>query len=631
MKISRRWLEDYIDIPLDDNTLSEVLTSLGLEVEGQESVESIPGGLQGVVIGQVLTCNQHPNADRLSVCTVDTGAETPLYIVCGAPNVAAGQKVLVATIGTTLYSPEGEAWKIKKGKIRGEMSEGMICAEDELSLGSSHDGIMVLDTDLAPGTAATELFPVETDTVYEIGLTPNRSDATSHYGVAKDLAAWLTTQGHQPNLRQGPGTPLSLGSGLDIDVQVLNTEACPRYAGVCLDGINIAPSPAWMQFRLKAIGVRPISNIVDITNYILHSYGQPLHAFDYDKISNHKIIVDTLDEGTPFISLDEQERSLSSEDLMICDGNKAPMCIGGVFGGIGSGVKDQTTRIFLESAHFNAKYIRRSSTRHQLRTDAAKVFEKGSDPNLCVLALQSAVKLMNELTSSTIASEFIDIYPQTIEPVEIELRLSRVKLLIGHEFTALEVEGILSAMGMEFTKKDNNSWTVRIPTDKADVTREADLIEEIIRIYGLNNVAIEEQVTSRIVDDGSGDFALWRNKIGEFLAHRGYLEMMGLSLTSRKSYAEILGLDEGARPEEWVYVNNTSNRDLDIMRPDMLGLRPRIAQLQCPPPTDTDEAVRIWSQLRHGRGGHHRKRMAQCFPIRTLPRGKPAQDKSRKL
>ena len=401
MTTSLNWLKEYIDIHLSPDETGDLLTSLGLEVEGTEEIETIKGGLEGVVVGHVKECGKHPNADKLSLTKVDIGGEAPLQIVCGAPNVAAGQKVLVATVGTTLYPTEGEPFKLKKGKIRGEASEGMIVAEDEIGIGVDHEGIIVLPEGTPVGMSGRDYYNIETDVVYDIGLTPNRSDATCHLGVAKDLAAALKIQHGGTGEVKVPSVAgfedltdfKNLSDLMPVEVVVENTEACPRYAGVSIKGVTIKESPDWLKKRLLAIGVRPISNIVDITNFILHELGQPLHAFDLDEIAGRKVIVKTLPADSKFMSLDEVERTLSSEDLMICDGKSRGMCIGGVFGGIKSGVKDSTRNIFLESAHFNAKWIRRSSTRHDLRTDAAKVFEKGSDPNVCVYALKKGSSL----------------------------------------------------------------------------------------------------------------------------------------------------------------------------------------------------------------------------------------------
>ena len=391
MNVSLNWLSDYLEINLDPEKIAEVLTEIGLEVEGLDEFESIKGGMEGIVIGHVKESVKHPNADKLSLNKVDVGAGELLQIVCGAPNIAVGQKVMVATVGTTLYTPEGEAWKIKKGNIRGEASEGMICSEDEVGLGADHSGIVVLPQEVEIGTLAKDYFEIEKDFVFEIGLTPNRSDATNHLGVAKDLAAALKINYEHTGIVKIPDVgafkPDNHGSNIEVVVEDFN--ACPRYSGVVIRNLKIKESPDWLKNKLKAVGVRPINNIVDITNFVLHEIGQPLHAFDLDEIKGNKIIVKSLPEGSTFLSLDEQERKLSNEDLMICDGESNGMCIGGVFGGIKSGVKDTTTQIFLESAHFNPKSIRRSSMRHNLRTDAAKVFEKGSDPNVTVEALKA--------------------------------------------------------------------------------------------------------------------------------------------------------------------------------------------------------------------------------------------------
>lgn len=568
MKVSLNWLKDYLKTDLDPNKISEILTDIGLEVEGMEEMESIKGGLTGVVVGHVEECGQHPNADRLSLTKVDVGKEEFLQIVCGAPNVAKGQKVLVATIGTTLYDKGGEAFRIKKGKIRGEASEGMICAEDELGLGDDHNGIIVLPETVSVGTLARDYFKVEKDIVYEIGLTPNRSDATCHIGVAKDLVAALKINyGHSGQVTEPSVAEFKVDNhDLPIEVLVENTEACPRYSGVSIKGVTIGESPAWLQNKLKAIGVRPISNIVDITNFVLHELGQPLHAFDYDKIEGGKIIVKTLPAGSTFNSLDEVERKLDQEDLMICDASSNGMCIAGVFGGINSGVKDKTKNIFLESAHFSAKWIRRSSTRHQLRTDAAKVFEKGSDPNVAVYALKRAAQMIKELTGGQIASEVIDVYPEKIEARQIAISFTNVNRLIGIEISPEKVKEILQALKMEIVTEDLAGLTVAVPTNKADVTREADIIEEILRIYGLNNVPLPTHMKSSMSIMPQPDPVVVRNSCGNLLIANGFYEMMAVSLTKSSYFKTILPVPE----EELVYLNNTSNRDLDIMRPSML-------------------------------------------------------------
>lgn len=565
MKISLNWLKKYIDLDLSVDRLSEILTDIGLEVEGVDTFESIKGGFEGIVIGEVLEAIKHPNADKLKLTKVNIGAEDSLQIVCGAPNVAEGQKVLVATIGTTLYTAEGEPWKIKKGKIRGELSEGMICAEDELGIGTDHSGIMILPDSAEVGTEARKYFELKEDHVFDIGLTPNRSDATSHLGVAKDLAAYLKINEDWNGTVQMPdlGEFKSHDSSLTVNVELVDEERCPRYTGVSLSGIKLKPSPDWMQNYLKAVDVRPINNIVDITNFVLHEYGQPLHAFDHDKIAHGKIIVKTLPQDTSFLSLDEQERKLDNEDLMICDGDSNPMCIGGVFGGLNSGVTDATQNIFLEAAHFNASSIRRSSTRHLLRTDAAKVFEKGSDPNKTVDALKRAVYLMIELADATISSEIIDIYPTPIEPLEILLKYSNVSNQIGNKLESEEIHNILRAMGMELKPLDENGVLVRVPTDKADVVREVDLIEEILRIYGFNKVAMPQKMSTTIIHKSYPTKRQIQNQIANHLASNGFNEMMGISLVESKMYNE-------SEHDKYVFINNTSNIHLDMMRPDAL-------------------------------------------------------------
>ncbi|MEM7102227.1 MAG: phenylalanine--tRNA ligase subunit beta [Bacteroidota bacterium] len=568
MKISYNWLKAYLDFEMPAEELGDLLTEIGLEVEGIEHYESIQGGLEGLVIGEVVHKQKHPNADKLSLTKVNVGNGGPLQIVCGAPNVAEGQKVVVATVGTTLYPTEGDSFNIKRSKIRGVESEGMICAEDEIGLGQSHDGIMVLPTEVKVGTPAHEFFKVEKDVVFDIGLTPNRSDATCHLGVAEDLAAALKVNyGHSGKVNKPDVNEFAIDSEeLIFDVSVENTIACPRYSGVSIKNIKIGPSPDWLQNRLKAIGVRPISNVVDITNFILHELGQPLHAFDAREVSGQKIIVKNLPEGSKFTTLDEIERSLSAEDLMICDGDSNGMCIGGVFGGIKSGVKDDTTAIFLEAAHFEAIQLRRSSTRHLLRTDAAKVFEKGSDPNNTVYALKRAANMIKELAGGTIASSIVDIYPEKIEKHEVEVAYANVSRLIGVDIPVEEMHAILDALHIDILEKDDTSMRVAIPTNKIEVTREADVIEEILRIYGFNRVEIPEKIHSSLSYTEHPNPHKMRNIAADFLSGNGFLEIMEMSITQSKYYKEILPWPE----EELVYINNTSNQDFDIMRPDML-------------------------------------------------------------
>lgn len=564
MHVSLNWLKRHIDFSLSNDELSEILTAIGLEVEGMEEFETVKGGLAGVVCGVVKTCGKHPGADRLKVTTVDVGGPELLSIVCGAPNVDAGQHVWVATEGTTLYTDDGEPFKIKKSKIRGEESCGMICAEDELGLGQSHDGIMVLPESVTAGSKASDYYEISTDIVYEIGLTPNRSDATHHRGVAEDLAAYLKVNGYDYTLKpQAELADVFNGSTAEpVTVKVENPERCPRYAGVCIEGLAIKESPNWMKQLLLSIGVRPISNVVDITNFILHDVGQPMHAFDFDKITNHEIRVKTLPSGSKFMSLDEVERSLLETDLMICDGADKPMCIGGVFGGLDSGVTETTTKIFLESAHFNAGSVRVSSTKHNLRTDAAKVFEKGSDPAIVTSALSYATSLLVEHAGASVASKLYDIQEEAINPLELVVRVSKAEEVIGTSMGSEKIVEILDALSMH-PKVDGDNIHVTIPTNKADVLREIDVIEEILRIYGFNQVHTEDSLQIPLIPTDYPGMSHLRETIAHTLVGAGYNEMMGLSLIESKHAAE-------RDQETLVYINNTSNIHLDVMRPSML-------------------------------------------------------------
>lgn len=568
MKVSLNWLRQYLDIDIAPETIGEVLTGTGLEVEGMEKAESIPGGLAGLVVGHVLECGKHPGADRLSLTSVDTGDGEPKSIVCGAPNVAAGQRVIVATVGATLHPVGGESFKIKKGKIRGEVSEGMLCAEDEIGLGESHAGIIVLDKEYAPGTPAAEVYALEEDYVYEIGLTPNRSDATNHIGVAFDLAAALNIN-HDQNVevKVPDVSAFKEGEAAPVKVTVQDATQAPRYAGLTIENLKVAPSPEWLRTRLQAIGVRPINNVVDVTNYVLHEFGQPLHAFDLDKVAGGEINVEKLPEGTKFLSLDEVERSLSADDLMICDGAHKPMCIAGVFGGADSGVSDGTTRIFLEAAHFEAGTSRRSSMRHTLRTDAARVFEKGSDPNITVYALKRAALLLEELAGGQVTSKLLDLYPNPINPVEIMVRDQRVRDVIGADLARTQVQGILQSMGMNIVSETDESFVVAVPTNKSEVTREIDVIEEILRIYGFDNVPIPSMISTSLTVSPSPDPNYVRELTGDLLAANGFNEMMALSLNESRFYGEV---EAGKQLPGLVYINNTSNVHLDVMRPGML-------------------------------------------------------------
>lgn len=569
MKISLNWLKQYIEIPISPEKLGDILTAIGLEVEGMEEVESIPGGLKGVVVGHIIECGKHPNADRLSLTKLDVGGPEMLSVVCGAPNVAQGQKVLVATVGTILHPTEGDPLTIKKGKIRGEASEGMICAEDELGIGHDHDGIIVLPEETKVGTAAADYYKLETDIVYDIGLTPNRSDATSHIGVAKDVLAYF-------RINKIPSTELKLpvisGFGKDSDehdhmkIIIEDEVGCPRFTAVSLSNVVVKESPDWIKNRLNSIGVRPISNIVDITNYILHETGQPLHAYDLDKITGATVRVKNLVTGTKFLSLDEKERTLNERDLMVCDGDSNGMCIAGVFGGAKSGVTDGTQNIFLEAAHFNAKRLRVTSTKHNLRTDAAMRFEKGSDPNMTSFALRRAALLMKEYANAQISSELKDVYPEEIKPLEVKVRYEKVNDLIGIELSKEKIEEILQSMEMDIVSSDESSFVVSVPTNKADVTREADVIEEILRIYGFNNVPIPSTLKTTISYETYPQVSTLRSVMANLLIGKGYYEAMNLSIVSSGLYEKVL-------PEymdSLIYINNTSNIHLDVMRPEMM-------------------------------------------------------------
>lgn len=573
MKVSLNWLKQYVTVSASKEEVSDILTNIGLEVEGMEVYENIKGSLAGLVIGEVLTCQKHPGADKLSVTTVNVGGDAPLQIVCGAPNApqAVGKKVVVATVGTVLYTAEGESFKIKKGKIRGEASIGMICAEDEIGLGKSHDGIIVLDDAKAiPGMPAAEYFAerVVSDVVYEIGLTPNRSDATGHLGTAFDLAAALKTNyDNQGDFQQPDVSNFAVANNnLSIDVSIENIEACPRYSGVCIEGVTIKESPEWMQNHLKAIGVEPKNNVVDITNYVLHELGQPLHAFDYDKIEGKKVVVKNLADKTKFTTLDEVERELSAEDLMICDGYGNGMCIAGVFGGINSGVTDNTTNIFLESAFFEAISIRRSSMRHLLRTDAATRFEKGTDPNGTLYALKRAALLIQEYAGGTIASDIFDFYPTPVERAQVTVKFEKITNLIGADIPKEDIKNILGYLDMNILEETETALTIDIPTNKVDVTRDADVIEEILRIYGYNKVETPTTVNSVLSFAPTPNPFKVRNLLADLLTSSGFNEMMATSMTRSGYYSKFLPQDE----KTLVFVNNTSNQHLDLMRPTML-------------------------------------------------------------
>ncbi|MBL4653996.1 MAG: phenylalanine--tRNA ligase subunit beta [Flavobacteriales bacterium] len=560
MKISYNWLKEYLPIDLEPSKISKLLTDCGLEVEGEETFQSIKGGLEGLIIGEVLTKEKHPDADRLNLTTVNIGTNEPANIVCGAPNVEVGQKVVVAPIGSTIHPIEGDGFTMKKAKIRGQTSEGMICAEDEIGLGNGHDGILVLDNSAIPGTIASEYFEVETDTIFEIGLTPNRADSMSHYGVARDLRAVLMSLGQTPTLT-APSTDSFRkdNDNLSIEVEVKNQDACPRYAGVTISGIKVEESPKWLQNRLKSIGLNPINNIVDVTNFVLHELGQPLHAFDADKITTRKVVIQTLADKTKFTTLDEQERELNENDLMICNGNE-PMCIAGVLGGIASGVSNSTTNIFLESAYFNPVSVRKMAKRHGLNTDASFRFERGVDPNITVDALKRAALLIKEVAGGTISSELIDLYPNPVENFKIEFSLSNCTRLIGKDIGNDTIKSILTSLDIEITDESEDKLWLSVPPYRVDVQREVDVIEEILRIYGYNNIELPEHVTSSLSYALDPDLEKVQNTVSNLLANNGYNEIMNNSLTKGDWYEN----------ENKVVMLNPLSSELDVMRQTLL-------------------------------------------------------------
>lgn len=568
MKISYKWLKDLIEITETPEEIDRLLTGTGLEVEGIEEIESIKGGLQGVVIGEVLTCEKHPEADRLSLTTVDVGGDAPLSIVCGAPNVAAGQKVMVATIGATLY-PTGsdQPLVLKKSKIRGAVSEGMICAEDELGIGTSHDGILVLDTELPNGTPASEYFGISSDYLIEIGLTPNRADAASHYGVARDLKAVLKREITLPSVE---GFKVD-NQSLSIPVEVRNVEACPRYTGLTISNIKVAESPEWLKQRLHTIGIRSINNIVDITNYVCHELGQPMHAFDADKVLGKKVIVTTITEGSPFVTLDGVERKISANDLMICcegiDGNPEPMCIAGVFGGLTSGVTETTTSIFLESAYFSPVWVRRTAQRFALKTDSSFRFERGTDPNMPLFALKRAALLIQEIAGGTISSETVDIYPEPVADFRVAMKYRNIDRLIGKSLKKDLIKGILESLDIRVEDETENGFTAVVAPYRVDVTREADVIEEILRIYGFGQVELSDALSSDYISDFPvNDPEKLKLRIAELLVANGFNEMINNSLT-KPEYQALLG---GSLPGSPVKILNYLSEDLSVMRQTLL-------------------------------------------------------------
>lgn len=566
MNISYNWLKQYLDFDLTANELADALTSIGLETGSVEEIETIKGGLRGLVIGKVLTCVDHPDSDHLHITTVDLGDGQATQIVCGAPNVAAGQTVVVATVGTKLYDGDKE-FLIKKSKIRGVESFGMICAEDEIGVGSSHDGIIVIDREVAPGTPAAEFFNVESDWLLEVDLTPNRIDAASHFGVARDLSAWAARHSVAAVIKR----PSDEAFAIDrpdgaISVSVENPEACPRYSGVTIRGVQVKESPEWLKKRLTAIGLRPINNIVDITNYILHALGQPLHCFDLDKVKGGKIVVRTCPEGTPFTTLDGVERKLSERDLMICNTDE-PMCIGGVFGGLDSGVTDSTTSIFLESAYFNPTSVRKTARRHGLSTDSSFRFERGCDPNGTVYALKIAAILVKELAGGEICGDIVDIYPEKIKPFPVTLAYSHCDSLIGKHIPTDEIDAILRSLEIEITGRRDGEIDLLVPTYRVDVQRPCDVIEDILRIYGYNNVELSDSLHSSLsfktFTDSAEDL---RRLIAEQLTGEGFNEILNNSLTAEAYYSRLTTYPA----EHCVKLLNPQSNDLNVMRQTLL-------------------------------------------------------------
>ena len=566
MKISYNWLKQFINIDLKSEDTADVLTDLGLEVEGVEKFESLKGGLEGVVIGHVLTCVQHTNADKLKVTTVDIGSGAPIQIVCGASNVAVGQKVPVATIGTKLYDKEGESFEIKKGKIRGEESHGMICAEDELGLGDSHDGIMVLDSSLVPGTPAAKVFKIETDEVFEIGLTPNRADAMSHWGVARDLRAGLIQRdGKHYELITPSVNKFKVDKRtFKVDVKVNIPKLAPRYCGITISGITVKPSPEWLKNKLKAIGLTPKNNIVDVTNYVLHELGQPLHAFDASKI-NGNIIVDTVKSGTKFTTLDGIERSLNEEDIMICD-TQGPLCIAGVFGGLDSGVSETTSAIFLESAYFNPVSIRKTAKRHGLSTDASFRFERGIDPAITDYALKRAATLILEVAGGEITSDLIDVNNTKNGDFPVVLNFEKVTKIIGQEIPKETIKKILVSLDIKVTSVSDSSLGLIIPAYRVDVQREIDVIEELLRVYGYNNINFTNKVNATVAKSGRTEDYKVQNVIGNQLTSLGFHEMMANSLTT----PDYIKLSENLKEDYNVHILNPLSNDLSAMRQSLL-------------------------------------------------------------
>jgi phenylalanyl-tRNA synthetase beta chain len=566
MNISYNWLKEYVSFDLTPDEVAVALTSIGLEVGSVEEVQTIKGGLEGIVIGEVLTCEPHPNSDHMHVTTVNLGSGDPVQIVCGAPNVAAGQKVVVATLGTKLYDGD-ECFTIKKSKLRGIDSVGMICAEDEIGIGTDHAGIIVLPQDAVPGTPAKDYYQIKSDYVIEVDITPNRADACSHYGVARDLYAYLVQNGKETSLQRPSDEAFAVENhDLNIDIEVENSEACPRYAGVTVKGVTVKESPEWLQNKLRLIGLRPINNIVDITNYIVHAYGQPLHCFDADKIKGNKVVVKTMPEGTPFVTLDGVEHKLSERDLMICNAEE-PMCIAGVFGGLESGTTEQTKDVFLESAYFHPTWVRKTARRQGLSTDASFRFERGIDPNSVIYCLKQAALLVKELAGGTISMEIKDIYPQPLEDFKVDLKYQAVNDLIGKVIPQETVKSIVTSLEMKIASENEEGLQLVVPAYRVDVQRPCDVVEDILRIYGYNNVEIPTTLKSSLTVKGEADESQkMQNLVAEQLVGCGFNEILNNSLTKSAYYDEL----ESFPAKNLVMLMNPLSTDLNCMRQTLL-------------------------------------------------------------
>ncbi len=567
MNISYNWLKEYVDFNLSPSEVSVALTSIGLEVGGVEEVQAIRGGLRGLVVGEVLTCEPHPDSDHMHVCSVNIGLAEPEQIVCGAPNVAAGQKVIVATLGTVLYDGDKE-FVIKKSKLRGIPSNGMICAEDEIGVGTSHDGIIVLPADTPVGMTAAEYYQLESDYIIEVDITPNRADACSHYGVARDLYAWLCSNGYETSLKRPGDEAFSVDNNdLDIDIVVENAEACPRYCGITLKGCRVGESPEWLKKKLSLIGCRPINNVVDVTNYILFAYGQPLHCFDADMIKGKKVVVKTMPEGTPFVTLDGVEHKLSDRDLAICNAEE-PMCIAGVFGGKGSGTYETTTDVLLESAYFHPTWIRKSARRHGLNTDASFRFERGIDPDGQIYALKQAAILVRELTGGSISMNIKDVEaPGLTKAFTVDLEYQYVNDLIGKTLPTETIKNIVRSLEMQIVSETEKGLSLSIPAYRVDVQRPCDVVEDILRIYGYNNIEIPTAVKSSLTIKGDVDRTnKLENIVSEQLIGQGFNEILNNSLTKEAYYNDLT--DEA--PENLVHILNPLSSDLNVMRQSLV-------------------------------------------------------------